>query len=164
MPIQFRPARPTDLQQIMTIENAGFTPEEAGSESSMRERIDLIPDTFIVAVDLDQLLGYIVGPAIKARYLTDDLFDHITENVPEAQYLSVLSLAVAPDFRGQGVGRQLLSAFAERAKQQGRTGITLTCLKRLVPFYEANGYINEGLADSTHAGEAWYNMVLALHA
>lgn len=162
MAIEFRNAQAADLQTIMTIENAGFTPDEAATEDSMRERIALIPDSFIVATESDQLLGYIVGPAIDVRYLYDELFAHLTANDAHAQYLSVLSLAVAPDAQGRGVGGQLLAAFAARARQQGRSGITLTCLKRLVPFYEAHGYVNEGVADSAHAGETWYNMVTEL--
>lgn len=43
-----------------------------------------------------------------------------------------------------------------------RDGITLTCLGRLVPFYELNGFTDEGLSDSTHGGEVWHNMVLEL--
>lgn len=162
MAIKFRNAQASDLRQIMTIENAGFTPDEAATAASMAQRIVVIPDTFIVATEEERVLGYIVGPAITARYLSDDLFVHLTANDASAAYLSVLSLAVAPMAQGRGVGGQLLTAFADRARQQGRRGITLTCLKRLVPFYEAHGYVNEGVADSTHAGETWYNMVTAL--
>jgi ribosomal protein S18 acetylase RimI-like enzyme len=162
MALEFRNAQVADLPTIMTIENAGFTPDEAATEDSMRERIARIPDTFIVATEADQVCGYIVGPAINERYLYDELFAHLTANDANAQYLSVLSLAVAPDAQGQGIGGQLLVAFADRARAQGRRGITLTCLKRLVPFYEAHGYVNEGVADSAHAGETWYNMVSEL--
>jgi hypothetical protein len=28
-----------------------------------------------------------------------------------------------------------------------------------VPFYEKNGYVNHGQAESEHAGEIWYNMI-----
>jgi ribosomal protein S18 acetylase RimI-like enzyme len=162
MGLEFRNAQTADLPAIMAIERAGFTPNEAASTESMRERIELIPDSFIVATADEQVRGYIVGPAIAERYLYDELFDHLTANDATAAYLGVLSLAVAPDTQGQGIGGQLLTAFADRARVQGRRGITLTCLKRLVPFYEAHAYVNEGVADSAHAGETWYNLVREL--
>ncbi|WP_155287900.1 GNAT family N-acetyltransferase [Lacticaseibacillus zhaodongensis] len=160
MSLLMRAPQATDLAAIMRIERAGFTPDEAASEESMAERIKVIPDTFIVAEKDGQLAGYIVGPAIGVRYLTDDLFAHLTPNAAADKALSVLSLAVDPDLRGQGVGGKLLTAFAARAKEQGRELISLTCLNRLVPYYVEHGYVNEGMAASTHAGEIWYNMIL----
>ena len=147
---------------IMTIEQAGFTPDEAASEAAMAQRIAVIPDTFLVAHDHGQVAGYIVGPAMTKRYISDDLFTALTTNSADAPYLAVFSLAVAPAQQGRGVGGALLDAFAKRARTQGRQAITLTCLERLVPFYEAHGYINEGMADSDHAGEVWLNMVREL--
>lgn len=158
MTIQFRNARPDDLPAIMAIENAGFTPDEAASAASMAARIAQYPETFIVAA-AKRLQGYVVAPAITPRYLSDDLFTTARPNDPTAPYLAVLSLAVAPSAQGQGIGSRLLAQLHQVAASQHRRGITLTCLKRLVPFYEANGYVNEGLSASTHAGERWYNLV-----
>lgn len=163
MSIHFQPAQPADLTEIMTIENQGFTPEEAASEASMAERIQVISDTFITAKD-DQghVLGYVVGPADNARYINDDLFDHTTPNAPTALYQTILSLAVHHDAQGQGIASQLLKELATVAKNQHRQAMTLTCLERLIPFYERNGYVNEGVAESDHAGEVWYNLVCPL--
>ncbi|WP_461213578.1 GNAT family N-acetyltransferase [Lacticaseibacillus sp. GG6-2] len=160
MPIQFRSAQSSDLPAIMTIENAGFTPDEAATEASMAARINQYPETFVVAIEDAQVQGYIVGPTIAARYLSDDLFATAKPNSPTAPYLAVLSLAVAPSAQGRGIGSQLLTELRRVAAAQHRRGITLTCLQRLVAFYEANGYVNEGLSASTHAGEDWYNLVL----
>lgn len=158
----FRPAQVSDLAAIMAIETAGFSPAEAATKSSMQARIAAYPETFIVAVVADQVQGYIVGPAIDQRYLTDDLFASAAVNTDTAQYQAVLSLAVAPSRRGQGLGGQLLAELAQVATAQHRRAITLTCLQRLVSFYEANGYRNEGQSASSHAGEVWYNMVKSL--
>lgn len=146
----------------MTIENVGFTPDEAATNAAMQARIAQYPDTFIVAVEQNQVLGYIVGPAIDQRYLADELFDHAQPNPVSARYQSVLSLAVSPAAQHRGLGSQLLTVLKKVATVQQRSGITLTCLKRLVPFYEANGYVNEGVSESSHAEEVWYNLVLPL--
>ncbi|WP_125711001.1 GNAT family N-acetyltransferase [Lacticaseibacillus porcinae] len=160
--IQFRQAQRDDLDAIMVIEHAGFTLDEAATQEAMQARIANYPDTFIVAVEAGQLLGYIVGPAIDQRYLADDLFVDARPNAADANFQSVLSLAVAPVAQHRGLGSQLLTQLRSVATNQRRQAITLTCLKRLVPFYEANGYVNEGVSESSHAGEVWYNLVLSL--
>lgn len=160
MNLSFAPAEMSELSAIMAIEQAGFTPAEAASKSAMAERIKLISDTFIVAHDgAGQVVGYVVGPAIAKRYLTDSLFEKIHINRPDDPYIAILSLAVDSHYRRQGIGGQLLTQLDQVARQQHRSGITLTCLPRLVPFYQSHGYVNEGIADSQHAGEQWYNMV-----
>lgn len=148
-----------DLATIMTIEQAGFSVAEAASEKAMAERIALINDTFIVARNKQTVIGYIVGPAFNERYLTDELYDELTPNSLTDPYQTVLSLAVAPEYHHLGLGSKLLASLAETAKIQKRQAITLTCLADLVPFYEKNGYQNEGVSASAHAGEIWYNMV-----
>lgn len=160
--LTFQPAKPNQLDAIMTIENQGFTPDEAATKTSMAERIQRISDTFIVATENQHVLGYIVGPASDQRYLGDALYDHLDANKPTDRYQTVLSLAVAKNARGQGLGSELLTELANVAHTQHREAITLTCLSKLVPFYERNGYVNEGVSASTHANETWYNMVKTL--
>ena len=44
--MQITQASLTDLEQIMAIERAGFTPEEAGSRQAFIDRINHFPETF----------------------------------------------------------------------------------------------------------------------
>lgn len=163
MTIFFRPPKEDDIDQIMQIENAGFTVDEAASKTSMMDRIHTISDSFIVAInEKDCPIGYVVGPIISKRYLSDDLFESTFPNQPFGGYQSILSLAVAPDYRNCQIGSKLLSALKEQCRLQYRKGITLTCLESLIPYYEKQGYQLEGLSESKHAGVAWYNMVLEL--
>ena len=156
-------AMPDDLDSLMYIERCGFTAEEAAAETAMRERIQVIPDTFLVARnDTGRIIGFIVGPAVHERHITDDLFTRTIPNDADAQYQTVLSLAVHPRYRTCGVAKYLLEKLKETATFRGRKAITLTCLEPLVGFYEKYGYINEGISQSAHAGEIWYNMVLEL--
>lgn len=160
--LTFQEAQPADLDQIMTIENQGFNQDEAATRPSMAERIKRISDTFIVAKEANRVLGYVVGPASDERYITDDLFEHLEANQQTDRYQTILSLAVEAKFQKHGLAGKLLTKLAEVARSQGREAITLTCLERLVPFYERHGYVNEGVSESTHAGETWYNLVLTL--
>lgn len=162
MTINFRAAKLTDLAAIMAIEQQGFSPAEAATQASMRERILQYPETFIVATEADQVLGYIVGPTSMQRYIADILFEQALPNQAADHYQTVLSLAVDPQQRQRGIASELLTQLRLAAHQNHRQAITLTCLARLVPFYEKNGYQNEGLSTSQHANEAWYNLVLPL--
>ncbi|NVY96098.1 GNAT family N-acetyltransferase [Lactobacillus sp. DCY120] len=163
MPVTFGPAQLSDFALIMELENSGFSPAEAASPASMRQRIQKIPDTFIVAYNsVAKPVGYIVGPTSQERYLTDDLFQIVTSNQPQDPFQTVLSLVVAPSYRQQGLGSQLLQQLAQQAQQQGRQLITLTCLQELIAFYQKNGYQVAGQSQSQHAGETWYNLVREL--
>ncbi|GAP03025.1 hypothetical protein FPFC_040150 [Fructobacillus pseudoficulneus] len=163
MAITFGKPNEKDLDKIMNIENSGFSEAEAATRESMLERIKVIPDTFIVAYDeQNEPAGYIVGPASKDRFISDELFETSVPNLAEAPYQTVLSLVVSPNKQKMGIAGQLLQELAVVAKQQGRQLITLTCLENLVPFYQRNGYQVDGISDSQHAGETWYNMTKRL--
>ena len=159
MKLHFSKAQLNDLDTIMTIETAGFTPQEAATRTCMASRITNYPDTFIVARAGGTIVGYVVGPATDQPTITDDLFSTGQPNRPDDPYIAVLSLAVSPRHRHQNVGSQLLEQLTQIARTQNRQAITLTCLQRLIPFYEHQVFQNEGRAASTHAGEVWYNMV-----
>ena len=80
--ISLRNVQTTDLEQLLFIENEGFSIEEAATKEAFVERIQLIPDTFIVAEKEGEILGYINGPIINQPYITDDLFE---ENQRESE-------------------------------------------------------------------------------
>ncbi|WP_166082268.1 GNAT family N-acetyltransferase [Erysipelothrix anatis] len=161
MNFKIRKAELDDYISIMKIENAVFQHEEAASHNAMKNRIIHIQDSFLVAVDTlnDNLAGYIVGPIIQERYLYDELFENTSENPKLGGFQSVLSLAVDKEYQGKRIASLLLSEYYVLAKSNKREGITLTCLKELVPFYEKQGFIDEGQSVSTHGGKLWVNMV-----
>ncbi|WP_318767259.1 GNAT family N-acetyltransferase [Lactiplantibacillus carotarum] len=156
--MQITTVKATDLSQIMAIEKAGFSPAEAGSEAAYQERIAKLGTTFLVARDHAVILGFIVGPATTARYIQDEMFAETPTNLERGGHQLVFTLAVSPLARHQQVGSRLLAALEADAKAKGRTSMSLTCLERLVPFYERNGFTNQGVAESSHAGETWYNL------
>lgn len=157
--ISLRNVQSTDLEQLLIIENEGFSIEEAATKEAFIERIQLIPDTFIVAEKEGKILGYINGPIIGQPYITDDLFEKIKENSKKGGFQSILGLAVSPQARNQGIAKILIGKMEELVEDNQREGITLTCKQGLVPFYEKFGFINHGMSDSQHGGLHWYNLV-----
>jgi len=158
-PVRIRRAELSDWEAILAVEQLNFPAAEAVSAEILKERIELIPDTFLLAELHGQLAGYIVGPAVQSPYLTDDFFSKVGANSPEGAFIAVQSLSVHPDFQRQGVGTLLLAALKEIAVQQNRKGISLTCHDGLIPYYEMNGFVHEGISDSTHGGAVWSDMV-----
>ncbi|WP_165209212.1 GNAT family N-acetyltransferase [Streptococcus tangpeifui] len=154
-----RQVRMDDFGEIFDIEEANFSEEEAASPQALQERIAIIPDTFLVAELSGRVVAYLVGPAKADRYLTDDLFEHVDPNPAAGGFIQIQSLSVAPKYQGQGLGTALLAALKDLALAQERQGISLTCHAELIPYYEMNGFRDEGLSDSQHGGQTWYNLV-----
>ncbi|RXJ04565.1 GNAT family N-acetyltransferase [Anaerobacillus alkaliphilus] len=160
--ISLRNVQATDLEQLLMIENEGFSIEEAATKEAFVERIQLIPDTFIVAEKEGEILGYINGPIINHSYITDDLFEKIKVNPSRGRFQSVLGLAVSKQARNQGIAKLLIGKLEELVEENKREGITLTCKQDLVSFYEKFEFVNHGLSESQHGGVCWYNMVKLL--
>ena len=158
-PIRIRQADLSDWEAILEIEQLNFPAVEAASAEVLKERIELLPDTFLLAELHGQLAGYIVGLAVQSPYLTDDFFNKVSANPPAGGFVAIQRLSVHPDFQRQGVGTLLIAAHKETAVQQNRQGISLTCHDELIPYYEMNGFVHEGIAGSTHGRTAWSHMV-----
>lgn len=157
--ISLRNVQAGDLEQLLAIEDEGFSKEEAATKEAMIERIYTIADTFIVAEKDGKILGYINGPIINQPYITDDLFKTIGENPKTGGYQSILGVAVSKNARKQGVARILIEKMEELAAENKRQGITLTCKEELISFYEKLGFVDHGLSESQHGGVSWYNLV-----
>lgn len=160
--ISLRNVRLTDLEQLLFIENEGFSKEEAATKEAFAERIKFIADTFIVAEQEGRIMGYINGPVITQPYITDDLFTEIKENPTKGGYQSILGLAVSKQARNQGIAKYLIDKMECVSIENERSGITLTCKEELIPFYERLGFINHGHSESKHGGISWYNLLKVL--
>ena len=69
-----------------------------------------------------------------------------------APYQMVFGLAVEPSVQHKGIAALLMKKFIEQAKESHKAIITLTCKKKLIPFYEQFGYLDEGKSVSSHGG------------
>lgn len=162
--MQITPVTPSDLAAIVAIEQAGFSAAVAEDEAQYAARIHRLKDDFLVARAGDRVAGFIVGPATTAPRIADWMYAPSTESIaPGGGHQMVLTLAVDPAFRGQGLGSRLLAAFEDQARQKGRQSVALTCLAERIPFYEKNGYFNQGPAALLLGGERWYHQVKALN-
>lgn len=161
MSIIYDRAKLSDLADIMAIEQEDFA-EMATDVESMREHLLKSQGNFLVARLDGRTIAYIEGPVSDERYIADSFFHGSPDFSEAASYQTITSLAVHPDYQGQGIAQELLKRLIEVARSQGRKGVSLTCLEHLIGYYEKFGFSNEGKSESEHAGKTWYNMMLNL--
>ena len=70
-------------------------------------------------------------------------------------------MAVLANFRGQGIGKQILARLVQTAKEMGFSSIVLHSQVSAIPFYEKHGFIAQG-PTYDEAGIAHRNMMLIL--
>lgn len=158
--LSIRPVRPEDLDRCAAIEAACFPPEQAASRAAIRDRIAAYGNHFLVGEVDGKVVGYVMGPAIQPETIADEMFGDAACHDDSHPWQSVFSLAVHPDWQRRGYGRELLEALIAQARQEGRRGVTLTCLERKLGYYGSFGFENRGVAQSVHGGAVWYDMTL----
>ena len=157
---EFRNICPEEAMEAARIEQICFPPNEACSEIQMVERANRIPELFLVAVDREngKLAGFLNGLATDSDVLLDDFFRNAGLHDPDGKHVMLLGLDVLPEYRGQGLAREIMSRYLAREKVRGRSCVILTCLAEKVAMYEKMGFHNRGVARSVWGGEQWYEM------
>jgi ribosomal protein S18 acetylase RimI-like enzyme len=161
---EFRSIRPDEAEQAVTIEQICFPPNEACSEQHMKERIDKAPNLFLVAVDkkTGKLAGFLNGLSTDECSFRDEFFTDVNLYNPEGKNVMLLGLDVLPEYRRQGLAKELVYKYARRECENKRKMLILTCLKEKVNMYKKMGFVDRGIADSTWGGEEWHEMTCAI--
>ena len=158
----FRSIKPEETEQAIRIELICFPPHEACSPQSMRDRITVAKDLFLVAVDenTDLIAGFLNGIATNEVAFRDEFFTDSRLHDPAGQTVMLLGLDVLPEYRKKGLAKELLRRYADRERRRER--LVLTCLEEKVPMYKHLGFLDNGMANSTWGGEAWHEMEFRL--
>ncbi len=162
---EFRNIRPDEAKEAARVEKICFPPNEACTESIMKERAAVAADTFLVAWDRQEgrIAGFLNGLATDEYTLRDEFFKDARLHDPEGKNIMILGLDVLPEYRGQGLAKALMFEYLRREWDRGRKMIILTCLKEKIRMYEKMGFINRGLSKSCWGGEQWYEMSCVLN-
>lgn len=162
----FRNILPEEADQAALIEKICFPPNEACSETMMKERVAAAPEMFLVAIDKEsgKIAGFINGLSTDESALRDEFFTNAGLYDPAGKNVMVLGLDVLPEYRGQGLAREIVSRYLAREKEKGRSKVILTCLESKVLMYEKMGFQNDGISGSVWGGEKWYEMSYNLNA
>jgi ribosomal protein S18 acetylase RimI-like enzyme len=160
----FRSIKPEEADQAATIEQICFPPNEACSEQHMKERVAKAPELFLVVVDKStgKLAGFLNGLATEELIFRDEFFTDVNLHNPNGKNVMLLGLDVLPEYRRQGIAKELVYNYAKKEKENGRQLLILTCLKAKVDMYKKMGFEDKGIANSTWGGEEWHEMSLIL--
>lgn len=157
---EFRNILPEEDDQVATIEKICFPPNEACSETMMKERVATAPELFLVAVDkgTGKIAGFLNGLATNEDSFRDEFFTDASLHDPKGSNIMLLGLDVLPEYRGWGLAKEIMSHYLRRECENNRELVLLTCLESKVKMYEKMGFHNNGIASSSWGGEQWYEM------
>ena len=129
--MQIRMATIDDLDAITSVEADCFPPAEAATKEAME------------------------------KDLTDEMYEKAELHEEGGAWQMIFGVSTLSAYRRNGYAEKLIRYVINDARAQDRTGIVLTCKKRLKPFYESFGFTCLGQSQSTHGGALWYDMLLA---
>ena len=143
---EFRNIRQDEVEQAIAIEQICFPPNEACSPRAMKERIVAAPELFLN------------GLSTKESKFRDEFFTDVSLYDPEGKNIMLLGLDVLPEYRKQGLAREIVCQYRRIEHEKGRNMLYLTCLANKVEMYKKFGFEDRGIADSTWGGEEWHEM------
>ena len=122
--IQIRNYQPTDFAQVRDIlEQGGLFYEQIDNANALEKKVKQAPDTIIVAVDDGRVVG--------TEVIIPDLFPFL------------FRLAVHPDFRKRGIGKQLMQRGEEILRSKGYDHVNILEASNdleLQEYYKKHGY------------------------
>lgn len=156
----FRIIRQDEAEQAAVIEHICFPPNEACSRQMMLARIATVPEQFLVAEDKEtgKIAGFLTGIATNEDSFRDEFFSDANLHDSAGSNLMILGLNVLPEYRGQGLARELMREYCCRESENGRERMVLTCLPSKIKMYEKMGFRDDGISKSTWGGEQWHEM------
>ena len=160
----FREIYMNEIPQAIAIEMVCFPPNEACSALAMKERIAVASELFLVAIENETglIAGFLNGLATDEPAFRDDFFKDANLHNPNGENVMLLGLDVLPQYRMQGLARELMEQYSAREKTRGRKALILTCLEEKVEMYKKFQFEDDGMANSTWGGESWHQMTRVL--
>ena len=162
---EFRSIRQDEADEAVRIEQICFPPNEACAEEHMKARIEAAPDLFLVAIDREtgKMAGFLNGIATAEMIFRDDFFTDIKTHIPDAANIMLLGLDVLPDYRKQGLARELVFNYCRREEEKKRKRLILTCHAEKIKMYQKLGFRDIGLSASRWGGVSWHEMEIILN-
>lgn len=143
IPIKIIQANKSDLAEIEAFQASSFPAENQQPSHILEESIRKCADTFLLARDENQILGYILGGP----------YPH------NPQCLEIHSLVIKAEHQRQGLGTLLLAALKDAAVELEYRGIRLNSPDDLLSYFEMNGFIDVEVTDSLYAASQGVSMI-----
>ena len=161
--VNIRQANKHDVDGCYRAESACYTSDGATREKILK-RIMLFPEGFLIAESKGEIIGLINSASTDKEEITDEELKDMVGHVKDGENMVVFSLAVLPEFRGNGISKQLMARFIEVSKAMKKEKILLICKSERVPYYQNYSFLYGGKSNSKHGGFEWHEMYLLLNA
>lgn len=157
---EFRSIRREEADQAAEIEQVCFPPAEAISREKIIDRVEKIPELFLVAADrkTGKLAGYLTGLTTSEENFQDKFFTDADLCELDGKTNMLLGLEVLPEYRSQGLARELMMRYLAREQERGRERAVLTCVDGKVEMYRKMGFEYIGISASVLGDEKWNEM------
>ena len=143
IPIKIIQASKSNLAEIEVLQASVFPAEKQQPSHILEESIRKYADTFLLARDENQLLGYVLGGP----------YPH------NPKCLEIHSLVIESGHQRQGLGTLLLAALKEVTVELDYKAIRLKSPDELLSYFEMNGFIDEEEATSLYVASQGFSMI-----
>ena len=156
--ITIREVQPSDLESIWLIGESNSDSQDEISIEVIKERIRKHAGTFLLASLNEEIIGYIIGDELT-KFIQSDSRKQLEAAIPDTNdFITILDLAVHPDYQGQGFGTLLLGAMKEYTFQKNSQGLYLLSRDELLAYFEMNGFVDQGIVDGERSSEVAFLM------
>lgn len=156
-----RKVKPEDINDCYEVEYTCYTSDGASKEK-IGKRIQLFPEGFLVAEIHGKIVGIINSGATNVENISDEEFKDMIGHDSNGKNIVIFSLAVLPEFRGNGISKMLMSQFIKNSKEMKKENILLLCKTGLISYYRKYHFLYRGTSKSLHGGFSWHEMYLPL--
>lgn len=143
IPIKIVQVSKSDLTEIEALQASSFPAEKQQPSHILEESIRKCADTFLLARDENQLLGYVLGGPYPYN----------------PKCLEIHSLVIDTDHQRQGLGTLLLAALKDAAVELEYRGIRLNSPDELLSYFEMNGFVDVEETASLYAASQGFSMI-----
>lgn len=139
MLFNIRPMAEDDIENVLRIQAAVYSPDILESAAFFENRLSLSANNCWVAASDDELLGYLISYPWLRTF--PPALDGQLETLPKsADSWFVHDCAISPCAQRLGVGRRLFNAAQHNAAQQGFSHTSLVSLAQAKTYWQSRGY------------------------
>ncbi len=160
--INIRQVNKDDVGGCYRTESACYTSDGATREKILK-RITLFPEGFLIAESKEGVIGFINSASTDKEDIADETLKDMVGHDNNGVNMVIFSLAVLPEFQGNGISRRLMARFIEVSMDLKKEKILLICKSELVSYYKNYGFLYGGKSKSNHGGFEWHEMYLLLN-
>lgn len=141
MNIEIRRMAAADLEAVYAVQCRAHPGQYHEPVEALASRLALGLDFCLVAVGAQGVLAYFLAHPWHGN--PPPLHENLSQvaAVPE-RYLFLHDLAVSPECRGEGVGRQLCTAMFAAAAGQGLAELRLVAVGHALGFWQRHGFVS----------------------